>query len=175
MYQVLEKRFNEHPHRHPTISFKQYIDYLASDGEAQKVIFQMEESGGEPDLFELDGVFYVIDASKESPPRRQCCYDQEARLKRKKAAPLTSAEEEAEKIGSTLLDEELYRALQRVEAFDLKTSSWLKTPEEVRGLGGAIFGDRRYDRVFIYHNGADSYYSSRGFRTYLLLKGLTHE
>lgn len=128
----------------------------------------MERTGGEPDVVGMDektGEVIFFDCSPESPAgRRSTCYDQQALDARKANKPETSAMQMAEEMGITLLDEEEYHLLQSLGEFDLKTSSWLKTPANVRKLGGAIFGDRRYDRVFIYHNGADSYYGARGFR-----------
>jgi hypothetical protein len=128
---------------------------------------QMENTGGEPDVSNLhDGEQIVfVDFSKESPSgRRSLCYDEEALENRKANKPKNSALGLAREMGIELLTEEEYRKIQELEAFDLKTSTWVKTPEKIRKLGGAIFCDRRYDTVFTYHNGADSYYASRGFR-----------
>ena len=129
---------------------------------------QMEETGGEPDVVIFDKKskqLLFIDCSKETPKgRRSLCYDQEALNSRKEHKPKNSALNLAAEMGIELLSEEQYRELQQLGDFDLKTSSWLQTPASVRELGGAIFGDRRYDRVFIYHNGAQSYYAVRGFR-----------
>ena len=128
----------------------------------------MEETGGEPDVVGHDartGEYLFFDCSPESPKgRTSVCYDREALDSRKEHKPKTSAMEMAAAIGIALLTEEQYRELQKLGEFDLKTSSWLKAPEEIRKLGGAIFGDRRFGRVFVYHNGAQSYYSGRGFR-----------
>lgn len=162
---ILEKRFYENKHRHPKLSWETAVSYFHCNEAALRLLKEMEESGGEPDIVELNGRYYLADCSKESPiGRRSSCYDEEARMTRKKAPPLFSATGEAERIGARLMTEEEYRMLQSLEAFDLKTSSWLKTPEEIRTLGGAIFGDRRYGRTFVYHNGAESYFSARGFR-----------
>lgn len=175
MIEILEKRFNEHPERHGDITWDEVKSYLEEHEEVLEILKKMEETGGEVDLFLIDGSYYYVDASKETPKRVSLCYDKEARVTRKKNAPASSVSEEAEKLGSTLVDEAMYKKLQEIESFDQKTSTWLKTEDEVRLKGGAIFGDRRYDRVFIYHNGADSYYASRGFRTFVELKGLIHE
>jgi hypothetical protein len=128
-------------------------------------------SGGEPDVVEVNQQILVVDMSKESPAgRRNCCYDQLARTTRKKFPPETSALEDALKHGLTLLDEELYLAINKIEFLDLKTSSWLLTPENIRSKGGALTGDTRFGRTFIYHNGADSYYSVRAYRGYFVVK-----
>lgn len=132
----------------------------------------MEESGGQPDYLdrkEFGGPAYV-DFSQESPEgRRSLCYDQEAREGRKKNAPASSAMESCKEMGVSLLTEAQYFALQEMEALDRKTSSWIQAPEEIRALGGGLFCDRRYGRVFCFHNGAESYYASRGFRAMLPL------
>ena len=167
LLEILEMRFNKHQHRHLNITFKdiepklqQYID----------IIQRMEDTGGDPDVVLLDDILYIIDMAKESPKLRgSLCYDKQARLERKKFPPASSAMEEAHKIGIQLLDESMYRKLQDIEDFDLKTSSWIATDETLRSLGGALFGDKRYQRTFIYHNGADSYYGARGFRGYIQL------
>lgn len=159
---------------------------FSAEAKWREAFIYMWETGGEPRLWrwfwkELEepaegGAREVlcvqfVDAAPESPAgRRSLCYDKAARVGRKKAAPLSSAWEEAEQRGLRLLTEEEYRQLQDLWAMDLKTSSWLWTPEEMRGLGGALFGDRRFNRVFFYHNGADSYYAARGFRTVLELQ-----
>lgn len=128
----------------------------------------MEESGGEPDVVGIDpksGEYLFYDCAPESPKgRRSFCYDQEALDKRKENKPKNNAVQAAKSMGIELLNEEEYRHLQQLGAFDAKTSSWLKTPDHIRKLGGAIFGDFRYDTIFIYHNGAESYYAGRGFR-----------
>ncbi len=129
---------------------------------------EMEKTGGEPNLLEFDSdtkEYVFCDFSKESPSkRRSLCYEREALESRKKHKPVNSAIDFASKIGIELLNENQYRKLQSISEFDTKTSSWLKTPDNIRKLGGAIFGDFRYGQVFIYHNGADSYYAARGFR-----------
>ncbi|OHE25876.1 MAG: hypothetical protein A2Y45_04145 [Tenericutes bacterium GWC2_34_14] len=167
---VLKKRFEKNKHRHEKLSWDLVVEKINQDPKAFTRILMMEESGGEPDIFDIDGKIYVIDASKESPKGRvSCCYDEEARLERKKFPPETSAEMLAKKMDIELIDETLYRVIQAFDDFDLKTSSWIKTPKTLRDLGGALFGDKRYERTFIYHNGADSYYGSRGFRGYFIL------
>ena len=129
---------------------------------------EMEQTGGEPDVVGQDkatGEYLFVDCSVESPSgRRSLCYDREALESRKEAKPRSSAADMASAMGIELLTEEQYRGLQKLGRFDLKTSSWVKTPASIRKLGGAIFCDRRYDTVFVYHNGAESYYAARGFR-----------
>lgn len=167
--EVSKARFLKHSKRHPHISWDEFEAKL--NDSMWRVIIQMEESGGEPDLVELGDRLIVVDCCKETPSgRRNLCYDKEARLKRKNYAPENSALEMAESMGVTLVDESMYFELQEIEDFDLKTSSWLLTPDSLRKHKGALFGDRRYHRTFVYHNGADSYYASRGFRAYIELK-----
>jgi hypothetical protein len=141
---------------------------LEGDAKALQALQQMEATGGEPDVIAHDrasGRITFCDCSPESPAgRRSTCYDREARESRKEARPKDSAEEMAAAMGIELLTEEQYRALQALGEFDCKTSSWIRTPPELRALGGALFCDRRYGRVFVYHNGAQSYYAARGFR-----------
>jgi len=133
-------------------------------------LIQMEESGGEIHLVHFNRRLLVVDMFKEAPSDRvSVCYDYDARVGRKSAAPSSSALEEALKMGSLLVDEALYCYLQTLTELDLKTSTWLLTPSEVRNKGGALFGDKRYGRTFIYHNGADSYYRVRAFRTFIEL------
>lgn len=131
----------------------------------------MEETGGEPDVIAFDkktGEYLFVDCSKESPKeRRSICYDSQALESRKEHKPKDSAVGMAEDMGIELLDEEQYRNLQQLGEFDIKTSSWVKTPQSIRERGGAIFCDRRYDTVFMYHNGAESYYGARGFRGFV--------
>lgn len=131
----------------------------------------MEKTGGEPDVVEFEnGKIVFVDFSAESPKgRRSFCYDQAALNSRKENKPKNSALKAAQEIGIELLDEVQYRKLQQIEKLDLKTSSWIKTPEDIRKLGGALFCDRRYDAVFTYHNGAESYYAARGFRGFIEL------
>ncbi|MDY0211283.1 MAG: DUF4256 domain-containing protein [Acholeplasma sp.] len=155
-------------HRHVNVSFDTYLKKLTDP--QLRVVEKMELTGGEPDLILIDGAYYVIDLSKETPKQRvSVCYDLEAKQSRKKFSPESDATTMAESIGITLLDENLYVKIQSIEEIDLKTSSWLLTPNEFRKKGGALFGDKRYGRAFIYHNGAHSYYSTRGFRGYIKL------
>ena len=168
LLQVLKTRFEQHPHRHAGLRWADVEARLAAQPDKLASLLQMENTGGEPDVVGHDpktGAFIFFDCALESPRgRRSLCYDREARLSRKHNQPAGSALEMAAAMGIELLTEEQYRALQQLGAFDTRTSSWLQTPPAIRKLGGAIFGDRRYDRVFIYHNGADSYYAARGFR-----------
>ena len=170
---ILELRFKENINRHPNIKWEEVFQKLKSQPEKVWTLNEMEKTGGEPDVVEYDEkteeyIFY--DCSKETPiGRRNICYDHEALESRKKFKPDSSAVDMANEIGIEMLDEQEYRNLQKLGQFDLKTSSWIKTPLEIRNLGGAIFADRRYDTVFVYHNGADSYYGVRGFRGKLII------
>ncbi len=154
-------------HRHAHIKWDFVQKSLMSNETLYDAVLKMEETGGEPDIVDLEvfrGLVYV-DMAKESPKdRRSLCYDQNARGKRKKNPPLSSAQEEAKKMGLRIINEEEYYAIQNIEDLDIKTSSWVSTPDDIRNLGGALFCSKRYDRTFTYHNGADSYYQSRGFR-----------
>jgi len=165
---ILEKRFAEHPERHEGLLWEEVLKRLSANAGKLQPLSRMEETGGEPDLIGRDrasGELLFCDCSAESPQgRRSLCYDRAALDGRKKDKPKDDALGMAAAMGIELLSEEQYRELQRLGSFDVKTSSWLLTPKSVRDLGGAIFGDRRYDRVFVYHNGADSYYGARGFR-----------
>lgn len=170
LLEVLKVRFNKNKHRHKDITFDIIMDKLSDDSLLQ-VVFNMEKTEGMPDVVTMNDDIYIIDMYKETPKRRSSiCYDKASRLSRTKFPPVTSAFEMIDVIGSKLLDESMYRYIQGLEDFDLKTSCWLLTPKEVRSLGGALFGDKRYNNTYIYHNGADSYYSSRGFRSYIELK-----
>lgn len=162
---ILKNRFDENRHRHPGISWDHVYAKLTEKNNLE-IVIKMEKSGGEPDVVVISpGELAYIDCSKESPKdRRRLCYDRQALESRKLHKPKNSAIDLANEIGIEILTEEQYRKLQEIEEFDLKTSSWVLTPESVRNLGGAIFCDRRFDRVFTYHNGAESYYASRGFR-----------
>ncbi|MGX7092366.1 DUF4256 domain-containing protein [Hutsoniella sourekii] len=167
LFEILEERFEAYPERHLQISWEQVASYLEGQPRILKTIQQMEASGGEPDLIYLPdaGLIFYADMSPESPSeRRSICYDQEARIKRKKNPPQRSAQELAEAMGANLLTADMYQQLQKLADLDLKSSSWLLTPDSIRELGGAIFGDKRYGTTFIYHNGADSYYQARGVR-----------
>ncbi|NLC41306.1 MAG: DUF4256 domain-containing protein [Erysipelothrix sp.] len=168
LMELLEARFSDNMHRHKTVQWDQVSRRLNED--KLKVLSLMEESGGEPDVMSIAGELVFVDFAKESPKgRRSLCYDQRALSDRKKNKPQDSAMNLAQEMGISLLNETEYRALQAIEAVDLKTSSWIVTPEAIRKLGGALFGDQRYGQVFIYHNGADSYYGARGFRGLLNL------
>jgi hypothetical protein len=170
---TLERRFAAKPRRHEGIEWKAVRARLAESPDKVRSLFEMEATGGEPDVVGRDaatGKIVFADCSPESPSgRRSLCYDGAARAARKENKPVSSALETAAAMGVEVLTEEQYRELQTAEEFDRKTSSWLATPEAMRALGGALFGDRRYDRVFAYHNGADSYYAVRGFRGRLLV------
>lgn len=164
----LKSRFQKNMHRHQDVKWDDVEVKL--DNRTIKVIEEMEKFGGEPDVISYKNQLYIVDFSKETPkPRTSVCYDEEARLARKKFPPETSALALCKTIGFNLMDEELYRYMQSLEPVDLKTSSWLSTPDDIRALGGALFGDNRYQKTFVYHNGADSYYSARGFRGYIIL------
>ncbi len=165
---TLNARFEKNAKRHKALEWAKVQAKLEASAEKLWSLNEMENTGGEPDVVGHDKktdeyIFY--DCSPESPTgRRSLCYDREALDERKEHKPKNSAHDMADAMGIKLLTEEEYRALQQLGNFDLKTSSWLKTPSEIRKLGGAIFGDKRYDTVFIYHNGAQSYYAARGFR-----------
>ena len=171
LLEILKNRFEKNSHRHNGISWAEVEKKLLERPEKLQILLEMEKSGGEPDVVNL-GTMEIIfaDCAAESPNgRRSLCYDAEALASRKAHKPKHSAVGMASDFGARLLTESEYLQLQTLEKFDQKTSSWLATPAEVRKLGGAIFGDRRFDRVFIYHNGAESYYASRGFRAVLEL------
>jgi hypothetical protein len=165
---TLEVRFQRNTHRHPDVAWSAVRAKLDGNPAALRALREMEATGGEPDVVSLGGdvdSFTFCDCAAESPlSRRSCCYDQEALDSRKENKPANSAVAMAGGMGITLLTEAEYRALQALGAFDLKTSSWISTPANIRALGGALFCDRRYDTVFVYHNGASSYYAARGFR-----------
>lgn len=170
LLQILKTRFERFPERHPDLKWEEIQVKLAQNPLPFKSVWEMEQTGGEPDVVIFPSGIYIVDCSIETPKgRRSLCYDQEALESRKTHKPADSAIHLSQKMGIELLNEEEYFEMQKLGKFDLKTSSWLKTPDEIRKLGGAIFGDRRFDRVFIYHNGAESYYSSRGFRGKLKL------
>ena len=168
MLETLKKRFDENINRHPNIKWEDVKNRLDEKPEALETLKKMEETGGEPDVLDMDdstGEIIFCDCSKETPiGRRSLCYDEEALLKRKKNPPTGSAMNQAKELGVELMNEELYRTLQKTGEYDLKTSSWIATPEDIRKLGGALFAERRYGKVFTFHNGADSYYSVRGWR-----------
>jgi hypothetical protein len=165
---TLEARFKKHVDRHKGIEWAAVRARLESKPEKLRSLQAMEETGGEPDVIGHDrksGEIVFCDCAAESPSgRRSACYDREARTSRKEAAPKHSAVEMAADMGIRLMSEAEYRDLQKLGSFDEKTSSWIETPAAIRKLGGALFCDRRYDTVFVYHNGAQSYYAARGFR-----------
>jgi len=168
---TLQTRFEKNRHRHPNLDWASVQARLEASTDKLCSLNEMEVTGGEPDVIAQDqktGELVFYDCSPETPRgRTNLCYDREARQSRKEHAPQDSAMEKATAMGVELLTEEQYRALQELGEFDTKTSSWLLTPPEIRKLGGAIFGDRRYNHVFVYHNGASSYYGVRGFRASL--------
>ncbi|KPB03277.1 DUF4256 domain-containing protein [Bacillus sp. CHD6a] len=165
---VLKKRFEKNLHRHEELEWDQVQAKLESNAEKLWPLSEMERTSGEPDVINYDketDEYLFCDCSKESPKgRRSVCYDREALEARKKFKPENSAMDMTNDMGIEMLTEEQYRELQKLGEFDLKTSSWVQTPEEIRKLGGALFCDRRFNHVFVYHNGADSYYGARGFR-----------
>ncbi|WP_396954701.1 DUF4256 domain-containing protein [Neobacillus sp. YIM B06451] len=168
LLETLKARFEKNMDRHKCLDWSKVQEKLEMHPEKLWSLNEMENTGGEPDVVGYDEkadeyIFY--DCSAESPKgRRSVCYDREALESRKQHKPQTSAMDLAAEIGIEILTEEQYRELQELGSFDMKTSSWVKTPENIRKLGGAIFCDRRYDTVFVYHNGAESYYAARGFR-----------
>lgn len=168
MLSTLQKRFLEHMHRHTDLDWQKIQHKLEGNPKKLAVLQKMEETGGEPDVVDFDeksGEYIFFDCAAESPKeRRSFCYDRDALEKRKENKPKNNALDKAAEMGIEILSEEDYRYLQTLGSFDTKTSSWLKTPDNIRKLGGAIFGDFRYGTVFIYHNGAESYYAARGFR-----------
>jgi hypothetical protein len=166
--QTLKARFEQHMHRHMGLSWEKVQAKLEASITALRSLGEMEQSGGEPDVIGYDkktGQYLFCDCSAESPTgRRSLCYDRKALDSRKENKPNGCAEEFAAQMGVELLSEQQYRQLQELGKFDTKTSSWIATPDDVRSLGGALFCDRRYGKVFVYHNGAESYYAARGFR-----------
>lgn len=165
---ALEVRFEKNMSRHKGLEWTKVRARLEDDPEKLWSLNEMEQTGGEPDVVGYDkktGEYVFCDCSPESPKdRRSFCYDRQALDSRKEHKPKNSAMDMAETIGVELLTEDEYHELQKLGTFDTKTSSWLKTPSEIRKLGGALFGDRRFGRIFVYHNGAESYYAARGFR-----------
>jgi hypothetical protein len=170
---TLEQRFATHPHRHRSLVWARVRERLDGNAAALASLLELESTGGEPDVVAhddvaTDGSITFVDCAAESPTgRRSLCYDRAARETRKENAPAGSVCEMAAAMGVELLSEDAYRALQSLGEFDLKTSSWVLTPPDVRTLGGALFCDRRYGKVFTYHNGVQSYYAARGFRALL--------
>jgi Protein of unknown function (DUF4256) len=170
---ALKARFEKNMHRHKGIDWSQLQVKLEAHAQKLWSLNEMERTGGEPDVVGLDkktGEYIFYDCSAESPAgRRSLCYDREALDSRKENKPKDNALDMAAAIGIELLSEEQYRELQKLGDFDTKTSSWIKTPSDIRKLGGALFCDRRYNTVFVYHNGAESYYAARAFRGSLKL------
>lgn len=168
LFGTLKARFEKHMNRHKNLEWAKVQAKLEAHPEKLWSLHEMESTGGEPDVVGYDkktSEFIFYDCSAESPKgRRSICFDDEALKSRKEHKPANSAMEMASAMGVELLTEEQYRELQELGEFDTKTSSWVKTPAEIRKLGGALYCDRRYDTVFLYHNGAESYYSARGFR-----------
>lgn len=168
---ILKTRFQKNADRHTDIDWAKVESKLLSSPDKLVSLYEMENTGGEPDVVIYDkksGEYVFYDCSIECPVgRRSFCYDEAALNSRKESKPKNSALGFAKSIGVEILNEEEYRYLQTLDKFDTKTSSWLKTPDDIRKLGGAIFGDYRYGKVFVYHNGAESYYSARGFRASL--------
>jgi hypothetical protein len=168
LFKTLKIRFEKNPNRHKNIDWTTVHARIEAKPEKIWSLNEMEMTGGEPDVIGLDektGEYIFCDCSAESPKgRRSICYDHEALEARKEYKPANSAINMAAEMGIELLTEEEYKNLQKIGNFDLKTSSWIQTPVNIRKLGGALFCDRRYNHVFVYHNGADSYYAARGFR-----------
>ena len=173
LFKVLKSRFEKNMNRHKNIEWSTVLAKLetsAKDKLDEKIgsLYEMEQTGGEPDVVAYDkitGDYIFYDCSTESPKgRRSICYDREALESRKENKPNHNALDMAAAMGIEILSEEQYRALQKLGNFDMKTSSWIKTPADIRKLGGALFADFRFGHVFIYHNGAESYYAARGFR-----------
>ncbi len=168
LLKILKTRFDKNMNRHKGIDWAKVEAKLKAKSDKLWSLNEMEKTGGEPDVIGQDkktGEYIFYDCSEESPKgRRSLCYDREALNSRKEFKPKDSAVDMAETIGIELLTEDEYRGLQQLGKFDLKTSSWIKTPANIRKLGGGLFCDRRYDTVFLYHNGAESYYAARGFR-----------
>lgn len=169
---ILKARFDKHPNRHESKVWSDVLARLEAHPDKLWILNEMEITGGEPDVVgrEEDGTVIFMDCAAESPEgRRSVCYDPAALESRKENKPGHSALGMAAEMGIEVLNESQYRYLQQFGKFDTKTSSWLATPQSIRNLGGAIFGDRRYGKVFIYHNGAESYYTARGFRGMLMV------
>jgi len=169
LLKTLETRFEKNRNRHPAIEWSQVRDRLDANADRLWSLHEMERTGGAPDVIGRDpqsGEYLFVDCSPESPAgRRSLCYDREALESRKEHPPKDNALDTAARMGVQILTESQYRELQGLGQFDLKTSSWIETPAGIRALGGALFCDRRYDHVFTYHNGAQSYYAARGFRS----------
>ena len=173
LLKTLKTRFEKNINRHKGLEWTKVQAKLEANAKKLWSLNEMETTGGEPDVVGYDkktGEYIFYDCSAESPKsRRSLCYDREAFKKRKEHKPKNSAIDMSAEMGIELLTEEQYRELQKLGEFDLKTSSWVKTPNDIRKLGGAIFCDRRYDNVFVYHNSVESYYAARGFRGLLMI------
>lgn len=171
LLQLLKMRFEANMHRHEGLEWNDIQIRLANNPEKLNTLSEMELTGGEPDVVKYDAstdVFIFFDCSVESPKgRRSLCYDRVALEARKKHKPKNNALDLAMEMDVEILTEDEYRHLQKIGDFDLKTSSWIQTPTDIRNIGGALFCDYRYGHVFVYHNGADSYYAARGFRSSL--------
>ncbi|MGA9717764.1 MAG: DUF4256 domain-containing protein [Acidobacteriaceae bacterium] len=171
LIKTLKARFEKNMNRHNGLEWTEVQSRLEANAKKPWSLYEMERTGGEPDVVGHDkrtGEYIFYDCSAESPTgRRSLCYDREALESRREHKPENSALDMSAAMGTELLTEEQYRELQRLGSFDNKTSSWVKTPTAIRKLGGALFCDRRYDAVFMYHNGAESYYAARGFRSSL--------
>lgn len=167
LLKILKARFEKNMHRHKDLKWEKIQAKLETSPEKLWSLQEMEETEGEPDVVDYDkrtDEYIFFDCSPESPKRRSLCYDYQAWNSRKANKPESNVIDKASEMGIELLTEEQYRQLQELGKFDQKTSSWVQTPASIRELGGAIFCDRRYNTVFMYHNGADSYYAARGFR-----------
>jgi hypothetical protein len=166
LLKTLKARFEKHMNRHKGMDWAKVQAKLEKNSKALWALSQMEGTGGEPDVVSLKkGEYVFVDCSEQSPKaRRSMCYDRAALNARKEHKPKNSAQDLAAEMGVEVLTEEQYRTLQTLGEFDTTTSSWIQTPADIRKLGGALYCDRRYDTVFLYHNGADSYYAARGFR-----------
>ncbi len=168
LLEVLKVRFEEHMHRHQGLKWSKVLAKLEANAQKLWSLYEMERTGGEPDVVGYDqssGEYIFFDCSAESPKgRTSVCYDREGLDSRKEHKPKDTAMDMAAAMGIEILTEEQYRELQKLGEFDTKTSSWVKTPADIRKLGGALFCDRRYGHVFLYHNGPQSYYGARGFR-----------
>lgn len=171
LLEILKERFHKNMHRHPTLNWADVEIKLLGSSQKLESLDEMERTGGEPDVVKFDegtNEFVFCDCSPETPKgRRSLCYDREALDDRKEFKPENSAMDLAAEMGVELLDEVQYRELQQLGKFDTKTSSWIKTPSDIRALGGAVFAEFRYGHVFVFHNGAQSYYAVRGFRALL--------
>ena len=171
LLKALQARFEKNMHRHKGVDWAQVQAKVEANAGKLWSLYEMERTGGEPDVIGFDkktGEYIFYDCSAESPSgRRSLCYDRKALESRKEHKPKDAALDMAAAMGVEVLTEEQYRELQQLGEFDTKTSSWVKTPSKVRDLGGALFCDRRFDTVFLYHNGAESYYAARGFRGWL--------